>query len=173
MVSTATAPHVTRNSGNNEWYTPAPIIEAARRAMGSIDCDPATCEAANRWIKAGLIHTAETNGLTNPWRGNVWLNPPYSRDLLPEFILAVVSKYRTTMEIEQAIVLVNNATETAAGQMLLRNCNAVCFIAGRVAFWDEHGNPAKKPLQGQMAAYFGTNTDVFFDEFCSLGKVFA
>lgn len=161
-------PHVTRNSGNNEWYTPAPIIEAAREVMGSIDCDPATCEAANRWIKAPLIYTAETNGLENPWRGNVWLNPPYSRDLLPAFAEAVCEKWMDG-EIDQAIVLVNNATETAAVQRMLKDCAAVCLIRGRIAFWDETGVPAKKPLQGQIALYFGDDPGQFIAVFSKIG----
>jgi hypothetical protein len=34
--------HLQHNSGNQEWYTPEWIIEAARVTMGRIDIDPAS-----------------------------------------------------------------------------------------------------------------------------------
>ena len=44
--------HVEHNSGNNEWYTPSYIVEAARRVLGAFDCDPASSDFANTLIGA-------------------------------------------------------------------------------------------------------------------------
>lgn len=104
-------PHVANNSGSNEWYTPAPIIEAARDVMGSIDLDPASCELANQTVKAVKYYSVETNGLRHEWYGNVWLNPPYIRELCGAFVDKLVLDYRT-QRITNACLLTNNATDT-------------------------------------------------------------
>lgn len=64
------------SSETNEHYTPADIVEASRLALGGIDLDPASCEVANRVVKASRIFTRETNGYGRPWDGRVFLNPP-------------------------------------------------------------------------------------------------
>ena len=117
--------HVGNNSGENEWYTPSYIIEAARKTMRSIDLDPATSLKANEIIKAKKIFTSEDNGLIQNWAGNIWLNPPYSQPLISEFSEKVIDELPN---INQICVLVNNATETNWFQNILSVCNAVCFL---------------------------------------------
>ncbi len=79
--------------------------------MGSIDCDPASAEIANRTVKATVYFTKEQDGLKQKWNGNVWMNPPYAQPLMSQFAAAVAAKFAGG-EIKQACVLVNNATET-------------------------------------------------------------
>lgn len=161
--------HVANNSGENEWYTPAEFIEAAREVMGSIDCDPATSEFANRTVKATTYFTAETNGLAHAWSGNVWMNPPYAQPLISNFAEAVTAKFAAG-EINQAIVLVNNATETAWFQRMMEEASAICFPKSRIRFVDPAGNPSGAPLQGQALIYFGREPDVFASVFSRFGR---
>ena len=59
-----------------EHYTPGEFVEAARYVLGRIDLDPASCELANRTVRADRFYSAEENGLIRSWRGNVFVNPP-------------------------------------------------------------------------------------------------
>lgn len=162
--------HVSKNSGENEWYTPPLHIELARSVMGGIDCDPATSEIANRTVQAETIYTAEDDGRNKPWRGRVWMNPPYAQQLMGEFAEAVAAKYESG-EIEQACILVNNATETKWFQRMLSVASAVCFPKSRIKFFDPQGNPSGSPLQGQAIIYMGKSVHAFKDAFSSEGVV--
>ena len=162
--------HVSHNSGNNEWYTPPEFIDAARAAMGSIDTDPASSAVANETVGASVYYTAETDGLSKEWAGNVWMNPPYSQPLIRHFCEAVSDRYESG-EIKAACVLVNNATETKAFQGMLKTASAMCFPRGRIKYHDSTGVPAKTPLQGQVVLYFGPEKARFADAFRGIGGV--
>lgn len=162
-------PHIAYSSGNNEWYTPSEYIESARIIMGSIDLDPASSELANTIVKATSYFTRETNGLNKAWQGKIWLNPPYSTDLIPLFIEKLVSEYDNE-NIKEAIVLVNNATETKWFQSLASIASAICFTFGRIKYWCPEGTFGA-PLQGQALIYIGNNPIGFGNEFAKHGWI--
>lgn len=163
-------PHVSHNSGENEWYTPAPIIEAARKCMGGIDLDPATSEVANRVVMADVFYTASDDGLTKHWRASsLWMNPPYAQPLISQFVEKLCTHVEAG-DVERAIVLVNNGTETKWGQRLLGLAGEVCFPSGRIRFVDREGNPGGAPLQGQMIVSLGSIPG-FCAAFSSIGVV--
>ena len=164
--------HVKNNSGNMEWYTPKIYIESARKVMGTIDVDPASSREANKIVLSSSYYTKDNSFLesTLPIEGNVWMNPPYKRGLIEKFVDKVILSFKEG-EIDQAIILTNNGTETKWGQRLLRNCDAVCFPSKRIRFLDESLQEANSPLQAQMFTYFGENIDSFRDEFSQYGVV--
>ena len=164
------APHVSHNSGNNEWYTPPEFIEAARQVLGGIDLDPASSSIANQVVKAKKFYSVDDDGLAHKWRGRLWMNPPYASDLIGKF----TGKFAAHVEagdITAGIVLVNNATETAWFQALSDCCAAVCFPRSRISYISPDGE-SKSPLQGQAFLYFGPDVEKFNAEFERIGNVF-
>ena len=154
---------IQQNTGNNERYTPKEYIDAAREVLGTIDLDPASSELANETVKATKFFTAEDDGLTHEWFGNIWLNPPYAKDLLPLF----AEKFANS-NFNQAIVLVHNATETRWFLNFIRKASAIVFPTGRVDC-KTLGENNNAPLQGSAVIYSGDNVSKFLDVFSKFG----
>jgi hypothetical protein len=153
-------PHVVNNSGEVEWYTPAEVIAAAREVMGDIDLDPASCDTANDIVNAAEFYDKEQDGLSLEWHGRVFMNPPYAAGLVGVFTDKLLSHVRTE-SVSEAVVLVNNATETKWFQALAQASDAICFPKSRIRFWNPNRNESMTGLQGQAVVYFGPNTGRF------------
>lgn len=165
-MSSTNIPHIAHNSrSNNEWYTPPIYISAAREVMGTIDLDPASSAMANRLVCAARYYTCEDDGLKQPWYGNIWLNPPYSRGLVRLFIEKLV---RERDDYEQAVVLVNNATETQWFASLVEVSSGLVFPMGRIKYYVP-GKESGSPLQGQTFVYVGDRADKFLEVFGKFG----
>src|ERR1700722_8116416 len=62
-------------SVTDSWATPDDFYTRCNQAFGPFDLDVAA-DATN--AKCARYYTSEQNGLTLPWSGRVWCNPPYS-----------------------------------------------------------------------------------------------
>ena len=153
-------------AGSDEWMTPPEIVEPARVVLGRIDLDPASSVLAQKVVKAEAFYTKETDGLCRVWHGNVFINPPYSRGLFDAFVGKLLAN-----TLDSWLAVVNNVTETEAGQRLLDSAYLVCFPRGRIAFLGPDGQPAGNNRRGQMILYQGMQTSVFLREFSRLGVV--
>lgn len=158
-----------RFTGENEWYTPAPYVEAARACLGSIDLDPASAPAAQETIRAARFFTRDDDGLKHEWHGRIWLNPPYAQPDITRFIdklLMEVNAGRTT----EAILLTHNYTDTGWFHAAAGQCAALCFTRGRIRFVGASGEIAA-PTQGQAFFYFGPGIERFRSSFASFGFI--
>ena len=110
------------------------------------------------------------DGLDKDWTGNVWMNPPYSHPEVENFTSKLIEQYNEN-KIDEAIVLVNNATDTIWFHEMLEHCKAICLTKGRIGFIDQSGEQQLQARQGQVFLYFGEDYNVFQKEFSQHGKV--
>lgn len=153
----------------DSWSTPDDVIALARQVLGTIDLDPATNAPAQARIGAKAHYTKDDDGLSREWHGNVWLNPPYSQPLCSQFAAKLVEEYDAE-RVQQAILLVNNATDTKWLQPLLRRF-PICLLEGRVRFVNEKNEPAMSPRDAQVIVYLGKDPARFVEVFRAMGAV--
>ena len=99
----------------------------------------------------------------------MWLNPPYS---IPQPFVERLLAFYDAGEVSEAVVLVNNATDTVWFHSLLGQFPA-CFVRGRVHFWRPGHDGTTGGRQGQVVFYLGPNVEVFRTEFSQFGVVVA
>lgn len=161
--------HGTQLTGKVEWYTPPEYIESARRAMGSIDVDPASSVLAQKIVKAKTYFSIHTNGLVQEWNGNVWLNPPYAASIIRPFVEKLIG-FLQTGQVSQAIMLTHCNTDTRWYHNAWSECSAFCQTRGRVKFYDASGK-SNSPTHGHLFMYFGRRPSAFKKEFKQYGAI--
>lgn len=127
----AMSSHEAPNKGATDvWLTPHGII----RQLGPFDLDP--CAATNPpWPTANEHYVESQDGLSLPWYGMVWLNPPYSDAWTWMERLAAHG---------QGIALVFARTETVGfHKTVWDRATAIAFPKGRLKFCTPDGQPAK------------------------------
>lgn len=159
----------TFGTGENEWYTPASILDAARDVLGAFDLDPASNAEAQSSVQATRYFTKEDDGLRHEWPGRVWLNPPYAQPHIAAFVSKMVAERRAG-RVTAGIMLTHNYTDTAWFHEAAAVAEAICFTRGRVKFYDAAGNVAA-PTQGQALFYFGPDALAFAERFGRVGFV--
>ncbi len=161
----------TRDS--DAWFTPSKYTDMAREVMGEIELDPFSSKVANKHIKAKRYFDLNSNAFEQVWfkdKGHVFMNPPYSRKLINDSVNLFLKNWKDK-SISQAVVLVNNATETKWFQALLRNSSAICMPEGRISFETSDGKHVSGNTRGQIFFYFGRKVRRFEVVFSRIGVV--
>lgn len=165
----------------NEWYTPVEVIELAKRVLGEIDLDPASCEEANETVGASRFFDEDEDGLDREWDADrVWCNPPYlapAGENAADWLKRWVSKMDGEIcagRAKEGIMLLNAETHSGYAQVGFRAAQAVCLWEGRMSFRGPN-DPEGKGVspKGQMLLYFGTRPERFSEVFSPYGAVFS
>lgn len=160
---------IQQTSGNVEYFTPPEIVAAARETMGGIDLDPASCQEANDIIMAGMIYTKESNGLTSPWFGRVWMNHPFGRGGVNHAWISKLLEEITSKRVTESCNITYACTSEKWFQPLLKQPQ--CFLCPRTNYLLPDGTVLEGVTKGSVVTYFGANEMKFRKAFEKLGTV--
>ncbi len=128
-----------------EWFTPPEVFQALGLHFDLDVCSPG---AGKSCVPADRHYTIHDDGLTSPWYGTVWCNPPYGN--------ATRIWLRKLAEHGDGIALVFNRTDTAWFQETAATADVICFTKGRIPFIDGRTNrPAGSPGTGSALIGYG------------------
>lgn len=168
------------SSVKHDWRTPKSLVALVRSALnGTIDLDP--CAGARTKIGRRNV-TAARDGLSIPWSGSVYVNPPYGRALAHWIAKAIEESARSrtrgalTRPRDRAatppgawgiIVLIPARTDTRAFHAAAAAASSACLLRGRLRFI---GAPAPAPFPSVLF-YFGSYPARFDAVFASHGLI--
>jgi hypothetical protein len=166
---------VLTSENTNKWFTPLWVIDLVRAVLPDIDLDPCTEEIPQKWINATRYYTEATNGLTRPWFGHMFINPPFDQTekWLGKFYIDTEMDFRQKENtIKDSMILVNSNLGYKWYEKLWRKYPVCCFEK-RIAFADETGyiDPSKTAKRGQTMAYYGNDVSRFIRVFSQYGRV--
>lgn len=142
----------TENS-TDEWYTPKEIITS----LGKFDLDP--CAPINPiYQTADIMYNKNDDGLSKEWHGRVWLNPPYSRPLIEQFVGKMADH-------GNGIALLYNRCDSKMFQdIIFEKGTAMLFMRNRIKFYHPDGTRGNSPGCGSILIAFGDgNAEILRD----------
>jgi hypothetical protein len=124
-----------KTTGHDEWLTPKYITDA----LGPFDLDPCSPGDRRPWDTAKYHLGVEHDGMSAPWFGTVWLNPPYGTETFKWL--------KKLADHGDGIALIFARTETKGfHEQVWNRANCVFFFEGRLKFHTVDGNEA--PFNG-------------------------
>ena len=133
----------------DEWLTPPELLAK----LGAFDLDPCA-PITPPWRTAAKQFSVIDDGLSQPWSGRVWLNPPYGRE--------AAQWLRKLADHGDGLALIFARTETEMFfEHVWEKAHALLFLRGRLSFHHVDGRraAANGGAPSVLIAYGARNVD--------------
>lgn len=131
------------HQGENTWFTPKEFIDA----LGPFDLDPCTVSYAP--FKTAKIlgeYDMGYDGLIQNWFGDVWLNPPYGKQIMP-----FIDKF---IEYKKGCMLIFARMDSKGIQKLIESGAYIYCLRKRIKFINKYGKQDTNAGTGSCLVFF-------------------
>lgn len=126
------------------WLTPPHVLDA----LGRFDLDPCAAPEPRPWTTANIHYAPPDDGLSLPWFGRVWCNPPYGAQAWRW--LERLADHGTGTALVPARTDVNGFHQT-----IFERAAGILFLRGRLTFLRADGSipPGNSGAPSCLIAY--------------------
>ncbi|MBW4595464.1 MAG: hypothetical protein KME46_21815 [Brasilonema angustatum HA4187-MV1] len=141
--------HAGNATGQDYWQTPLELLSKLYQVFGTFDLDP--CSGRNKPVKAKVHFLEDDDGLSLPWFGAVFVNPPYNQQDLKRWILKALTEHQSG-NTRLIVVLVPARTDTRWWHQAIAQKADILFLKGRLRFGGS-GSDNTAPFPSALALY--------------------
>lgn len=139
------AEHEPSIGASDEWFTPPEIFMALGVEFDLDPCSP----GPTHWVPAERVYTKADDGLTQPWAGSVFMNPPFGGRN------GHVPWLRKFLDHANGIAIVRAYTSSAWFHQHAVKADAMLFPRGKTKFIRPDGSIGKAPGHGVVLLAMG------------------
>jgi hypothetical protein len=130
---------------SNDWYTPPDIFAALGLKFDLDPCSP----GRGHWVPARRIFTQAHDGLRQPWRGLVFMNPPFGARN------GHVPWLKKFLDHANGIAIVRAYTSSAWFHEYATQAETMLFPKGKTKFVRRDGSIGRAPGHGVVLLGMG------------------
>lgn len=139
------AEHENSTGASDDWYTPPEIFRALDLIFDLDPCSP----GPGHWVPAEKIYTKADDGLVKPWRGCVFMNPPFGgRNGHVPWLLKF-------FEHSNGIAIVRSYTSAGWWHDHMYKADALLWPRGKTKFIRPDGSIGRAPGHGVVLVGMG------------------
>lgn len=130
---------------SDDWYTPPEIFAALGLRFDLDPCSP----GPGHWVPADRIYTKADDGLSKPWAGLVFMNPPFGGRN------GHVPWLTRFLDHGNGVAIVRAYTSSGWWHEHMPRAEAILFPAGKTKFIRPDGSVGKSPGHGVVLIGMG------------------
>lgn len=145
---------------SDDWYTPPAIFDALGLIFDLDPCSP----GPSHWVPARKVYTKDEDGLSQPWDGLVFMNPPFGGRF------GHVPWLERFFDHSCGIAIVRSYTSSSWWHDLMPRAHAILFPRGKTKFIRPDGTIGGSPGHGVVLVGMGLKACRAL-QYCDLGML--
>lgn len=148
------AEHEPSTGKSDDWYTPPEIFDALGLSFDLDPCSP----GSGHWVPAARIYTKSSDGLSRPWQGCVFMNPPFGKRN------GHVPWLRKFIEHGDGVAVVRAYTSSKWFHDWAIRAETMVFPRGKTKFIRADGSRGKVPGHGIVLLGMGERANIALEQ---------